>query len=294
MKGERGRLKRWSIDFIFSGPTLIAFATVLIVPFLYGVYLTLTNWNGLSNHHQFVGIANYLQTFQDQSFWVSMGVTVKYVIVTVVLVNVIAFALAYALTTGVKGQNIFRTTFFAPSLIGGIVLGFIWQFIFQNVIVYLGQILNMPALSNSMLATPSGAFWSLVLVSVWQYSGYMMIIYIAGLMAVPQELVDAASIDGANALIRLRAIVLPMIMPAIVVCVFLTLQRGFLNYDLNLSLTAGGPYGSTVMVPLYVYQQAFTSQNFGLGQAEAFVLFIIVAIISFIQVYVGKKQEVEA
>ena len=282
------------VDFIFGGPTLIAFTTVVIIPFFFGVYLTFTNWNGLSNNHRFIGWLNYTQVFLDQSFWISMGVTVKYVLVTVILVNIIAFALAYALTTGVRGQNMFRTTFFAPSLIGGIVLGFIWQFIFQNVITYIGQLFNSPLLANSLLATSGGAFWSLVLVSVWQYSGYMMIIYIAGLMAVPQELVDAASIDGANAFMRLKTIVYPMIMPAVVVCVFLTLQRGFLNYELNLSLTSGGPYGSTVMVPLYVYQQAFTEQNFGLGQAEAFVLFLIVAITSFIQVYVGKKREVEA
>lgn len=290
---KRRRFKDFLVDILLSGPALVAFSTVVILPFIYGVYLTFTNWNGLSNDHHFVGLLNYVQTFLDQSFWISMGVTVKYVVITVLLVNVIAFALAYALTTGVRGQNVFRTTFFAPSLIGGIVLGFIWQFIFQNVITYIGQLFNIPFLANSLLATPGGAFWSLVLVSVWQYSGYMMIIYIAGLMAVPQELVDAASIDGANAFTRLRAIVFPMVMPAIIVCVFLTLQRGFLNYELNLSLTAGGPYGSTVMVPLYVYQQAFTQQNFGLGQAEAFVLFVIVAITSFIQVYIGKKREVE-
>ncbi|MFC4769785.1 carbohydrate ABC transporter permease [Effusibacillus consociatus] len=284
----------WKLQLIFSGPTLFIFFTVLIVPFLYGIYLTFTNWDGVSATHSFVGWKNYMSVFQDSNFWTSMFLTVKYVVLTVVLINVVAFFLAYALTSGVKGQSFFRAGFFIPNLIGGIILGFLWQFIFSNVLVYIGQHFPVGIFSTSWLADPDKAFWTLVIVTVWQYSGYMMVIYIAGLMNIPKDLLEAASIDGANGFVRLIKIVLPLLLPSIIVCVFLSLQRGFMVYDLNLSLTHGGPYKSTQLVSMYVYQKAFLSQQYGTGQSEAFILFLVVAAVTLFQVYFSKKQEVEA
>lgn len=279
---------------LFTGPTLFAFLTVMIVPFIYGIYLTFTNWDGIATTHTLVGFENYGKVFQDKVFWKSFGLTLKYVLFTVILVNGIAFLLAFGLTRGLKGQNIFRAGFFVPNLVGGIVLGLIWQFIFSNVLVFVGEKTGIPLFSTSWLADPQKAFWALVIVTIWQYAGYMMVIYIAGFMSVPNDVLEAASIDGANGWTKLRTMTLPLMVPSFIVCIFLTLQRGFMVYDVNLSLTKGGPFKSTEMVSMHVYEKAFLSRDYGLGQAEALVLFLLVAVITLLQVYFGKKMEVEA
>ncbi|GIP58343.1 sugar ABC transporter permease [Paenibacillus sp. FSL W8-0186] len=279
---------------LFTGPTLFAFLTVMIVPFIYGIYLTFTNWDGIATTHTLVGFENYGKVFQDEVFWKSFGLTLKYVLFTVILVNAVAFLLAFGLTRGLKGQNIFRAGFFIPNLVGGIVLGLIWQFIFSNVLVFIGEKAGIPLFSTSWLADPQKAFWALIIVTIWQYAGYMMVIYIAGLMSVPNDILEAASIDGANGWTKLRTMTLPLMVPSFIVCIFLTLQRGFMVYDVNLSLTKGGPFKSTEMVSMHVYEKAFLSRDYGLGQAEALVLFLLVAVITLLQVYFGKKMEVEA
>lgn len=279
---------------IFAGVTTVAFFTVIIIPFAYGIYLTFTNWDGISANHNFIGFHNYIQAFKDKAFWSSFGLTLKYVFLVVVLVNVIAFLLAYVLTSDMKGQNFFRTGFFTPNLIGGIVLGFIWQFIFSNILVYIGTKFKIPIFTTSWLVDPHRAFWTLVIVTVWRNSGYMMIIYIAGFMNVPKDILEAASIDGANGFTKLINIILPMMAPAFTICLFLTIQKGFMVYDLNLSLTGGGPYLSTELVSMHVYNQAFLSEKYGTGQAEAFFLFLVVALISVIQVYITKQKEIES
>ncbi|ADM71940.1 Lactose transport system permease protein LacF [Paenibacillus polymyxa E681] len=291
---EKGVWNRLRTRLLFTGPTLFAFITVMIIPFLYGIYLTFTNWDGISTTLSLVGVQNYLAVFRDIEFWKSFGLTLKYVFYTVVLINVIAFMLAYVLTKGLKGQSIFRAGFFLPNLVGGIVLGFIWQFIFNNVLVYLGQHASIQSLSTTWLADPDKAFWALVIVTVWQNAGYMMVIYIAGLTGVPNDIMEAASIDGANSWTRLRKMVLPLMVPSFIVCIFLSLQRGFMVYDVNLALTKGGPFSSTQMVSMHVYEKAFLSRDYGVGQAEAFVLFLMVALITLLQVYFSKKLEVEA
>lgn len=294
MIAEKGVWNRLRTRLLFTGPTLLAFITVMIIPFLYGIYLTFTNWDGISTTLTLVGIQNYLAVFRDIEFWKSFALTLKYVFYTVVLINVIAFMLAYVLTKGLKGQSIFRAGFFLPNLVGGIVLGFIWQFIFNNVLVYLGQHADIQALSTTWLADPDKAFWTLVIVTVWQNAGYMMVIYIAGLTGVPNDIMEAASIDGASSWTRLRKMVLPLMVPSFIVCIFLSLQRGFMVYDVNLALTKGGPFSSTQMVSMHVYEKAFLSRDYGVGQAEAFVLFLMVALITLLQVYFSKKLEVEA
>jgi raffinose/stachyose/melibiose transport system permease protein len=291
---EKGLWNRLRLRLLFTGPTLFAFLAVMIVPFLYGIYLTFTNWDGISTTSSLVGFQNYVSVFQDTVFWKSFLLTLKYVFITVVLINVVAFLLAYVLTSGLKGQSLFRAGFFIPNLVGGIVLGFVWQFIFSNVLVFLGKELSIPLFSGSWLADPDKAFWAMVIVTVWQYAGYMMVIYVAGLMNVPKDILEAASIDGASLLTKMRKMVLPLMVPSFIVCIFLSLQRGFMVYDLNISLTKGGPFKSTEMVSMHVYEKAFLSRDYGVGQAEAFVLFLLVAVITIAQVYFSKKMEVEA
>lgn len=291
---DKGKWSQWRVRLLFTGPTLFIFLTVMIIPFFYGIYLTFTDWDGISVTQEMVGWANYFTVFQDKDFWLSFALTLKYVGMSVLLVNVVAFLLAYALTSGLKAQNFFRAGFFIPNLIGGIVLGFIWQFVFSNVLVQVGQKLGMVWLETSWLADENKAFWALVIVTVWQYAGYMMVIYVAGLMNVPRDVMEASSIDGATKLRTLFSIILPLVVPSFIICVFLTLQRAFMVYDVNLALTNGGPFGSTEMVSMHVYGKAFLSRDYGVGQAEALVLFLLVAVVTLAQVYFSKKLEVEA
>ena len=279
---------------MFALPGMFCFFAVLVVPFLYGVYLTLTDWNGVSKVKNFVGLKNFAGVMKDTQFWTSLLLTFKYVIVVVILVNVLAFAIAYLLTRGMKGENFFRAGFFTPNLIGGIVLGYIWQFVFSRVFVKIGETTGWSLFEVSWLSDPNKAFAALVLVSVWQLSGYMILIYVAGFMGLNEDVMKAAQIDGASGFVKLKNIIMPLMMSSITICLFLTLSRAFMVYDVNLSLTAGAPYGTTEMAAMHVYEKAFTSRQFGVGQAEALILFIIVACISGLQVYLTKKQEVEA
>lgn len=294
MNTEKTFFKKALTFSAFAGPTTIAFLTVIILPFIYGIYLTFTNWNGIDGTSQFVGFANYLEVFKDKEFWHNFGLTIKYVLYTVIITNAVAFFLAYILTSGVKFQNFFRAGFFTPNLIGGILLGFIWQFLFSNIFTYLGKTFEIPLFSTSWLSDPHKAFWAMVIVTAWQYSGYMMIIYIAGFMNVPKDVIEAAEIDGASASRKLKNIILPLMIPSFTVCLFLTIQRCFMVYDVNIALTKGGPFASTTMVSMHVYNKAFLSQQYGVGQAEAFALFICVALITVIQVFLSKRMEVEA
>ncbi|MBW8351381.1 sugar ABC transporter permease [Bacillus sp. IITD106] len=295
MYNEKRLIDKLKVFGMFAFIPLFAFTVVMLLPLVLGVIMTFTTWTGYSGSlFEFTGIKNYATAFTDKAFWESMGMTFKYVIVTIVLTNVIAFGLAMLVTNGLKGQNFFRMGFFTPNLIGGIILGFIWQFIFTRVIVYFGNSLDLPIFQASWLAETDKAFWTLVIVSVWQSSGYMMLIYIAGLMGIDRSLLEAADIDGANGWVKLLKIKMPLMVPAFTISLFLTLQRSFLVYDVNLSLTKGGPFRSTELIAMHVYNEAFLYQNFGPGQAKAFILFIIVAIIAITQVSIMKKLEVES
>lgn len=278
----------------FALPGMFCFFAVVIIPFLYGVYLTMTDWNGVAKVKNFVGLKNFVGVMKDGKFWTSLGLTFKYVIVVVLLVNIVAFLIAYLLTRGIKGQNFFRAGFFTPNLIGGIVLGYIWQFVFSRVFVNIGESTGWELFGVSWLSDPTKAFIALVVVTVWQLSGYMILIYVAGFMGLSEDVMEAASIDGATGWRKMKDIVMPLMMSSVTICLFLTLSRAFMVYDVNLSLTAGAPYGTTEMAAMHVYEKAFTSRQFGVGQAEALILFIIVACISGLQVYITKKKEVEA
>ncbi len=279
---------------MFAGVATFVFAAVVIVPFIYGLYLTLTSWDGVSLEKPFVGLANYQAAFADTVYWQALGRTAIYTIISVILVNVVAFILAFLVTSGVKGQNFFRAGFFVPNLIGGIVLGYVWKFVFNRAFVALGTSLSVGALSTSWLATTNGAMLCLIIVSVWQYAGYMMLIYVAGFMSVSNDVIEAAKIDGCTNIQTIIHISVPLMVSSFVQCLFLTLTRCFMVYDVNLSLTKGEPFGSSVMAAMHVYNQAFTYKNFGTGQAEALVLFVVCAVVGVLQVYIGKKAEVSA
>ncbi len=278
---------------MFAGPGTILFFCVVVVPFLYGLYLTFTSWDGVSRAKPFVGFQNFADAFKDKVYWQAMGRTAIYSIFAVILINIVAFFLAYLVTSGVKGQNFFRAGFFVPNLIGGIVLGYVWQFVFNRAFVAIGKAITGGA-ATSLLASPSGAMFALILVSVWQYAGYMMLIYVAGFMSVSKDVQEAAEIDGCTHSQAMWNVTVPLMRSSFVQCLFLSITRCFVVYDVNLSLTKGEPFGSSVMAAMHVYNQAFTYKNYGLGQAEAVILFLVCAIVGVTQVMVGKKGEVAA
>ncbi len=278
---------------MFAGPGTILFLAVVIVPFVYGLYLTLTSWDGTSLSKPFVGFENFANAFKDTTYWQAMSRTMIYSIFAVIFINIVAFALAYLVTSGVKGQNFFRAGFFVPNLIGGIVLGYIWQFVFNRAFVAIGNAISSGT-TVSLLSTPNGAMFCLILVSVWQYAGYMMLIYVAGFMSVSKDVQEAAMIDGCTPSQAMKNVTIPLMRSSFVQCIFLSITRCFVVYDVNLSLTKGEPFGSSVMAAMHVYNQAFTYKNYGLGQAEAVILFLVCAIVGVTQVMVGKRGEVEA
>lgn len=294
MKNMKRSLKNTRMYLLFAGPSTFIFFTVIIIPFIYGIYLTTTNWDGINETKEFVGFSNYLYVLNDPKFWDSFSVTIYYVFFSVLIINVIAFTLAYFLTSGILFQKFFRAGFFVPNLIGGITLGYVWKFIFSTALPTMAKKYGISFLSVSLLGNEDGAVWAMVFATVWQYAGYMMVIYIAGFMMVPKELLEASSIDGANSFQKLKSVTLPLMTSSFVICTFLSLQRAFMVYDVNLALTDGGPYGTTRMLSMHVYNEAFTASRYGSGQAEAFFLFLMVATVALVQVYFSQKLEVEA
>ncbi|MDP4084458.1 MAG: sugar ABC transporter permease [Bacillota bacterium] len=294
MKHRKKALANWGNAVLFLGPTTIFFAITVLVPFIYGIYLTLNKMDTPSDPLVFSGILNYVNAIKDADFWSSLWLTLKFVVATVFFVNLVGFGLAYLVTSGIRIQNSMRTAYFTPNLIGGLVLGYIWQFVFVQSLPAMGEKLGIEWLKLGWLGDPHMAFWALVIVTIWQTSGYMMIIFIAGLISIPRDLIEAATIDGAGPFRRLVNVTLPLMVPSFVVTIFLSLKNAFMVYDLNFSLTKGGPFNSTLMVSMHVVNKAFIESNYGTGQAEAIILFIIVAVVTGIQVYSSKKMEVEA
>ena len=273
---------------MFAGISTVLFAAVVIIPFIYGLYLTFTSWDGISKDKQFVGFANYIATFKDIAYWQALGRTVIYSVISVVLVNVVAFFLAYLLTSGIKGQNFFRAGFFIPNLIGGIVLGYIWQTLLNGLLSKWGQ----PLLALSA----KNGFIGMLILLCWQQIGYMMIIYVAGLNNVSPDLIEAAQIDGATSRQILFKIKIPMIMPSVTICTFLTLTNGFKMFDQNLSLTGGDPAKQSQLLALNIYDTFYARsgpQWKGIGQAKAVVFFILVVAIALIQLKATSSKEVQ-
>ena len=269
---------------IFLGPTFLAFIIGFIVPFLMGIYLSFCEFRTVTDA-KFNGLSNYLRAFQDAEFLHAFLFTALFTITTVILINVLAFAVALVLTKEIRGTNLFRTVFFMPNLIGGIVLGYIWQLIFNGILARYDLALK--------ISTTFG-FWGLVAVICWQQIGYMMIIYIAGLQSIPSDLNEAAEIDGANWWQRLWNVTIPNMMPSITICTFLTLTNGFKLFDQNLALTNGEPMNSTEMLALNIYRTFYGRVGWqGVGQAKAVVFFILVVGLGLIQLRATRSKEVQ-
>jgi raffinose/stachyose/melibiose transport system permease protein len=270
----------------FTLPTLIAFTISFFVPFLLGIYLSFTSFTTVTNT-KWVGMENYIRAFTDNADFLNAAVfTAKFALVSVVLINVIAFLLALVLTKAIRGTNIFRTVIFMPNLIGGIVLGYIWQLIINGILLPFGVDITFSG---------DYGFWGLIVLMNWQMVGYMMIIYIAGIQSIPGELIEAAEMDGANGMQVLTNVTIPMIMPAVTICTFLTVTNSFKLFDQNLSLTAGAPGKASAMLALDIYNTFYGRVGYeGVGQAKAVVFFVIVALMVFLQVRLTRNKEVES
>lgn len=269
---------------VFALPTLAAFSIGFLVPFIMGIYLSFCNFTTVTNA-KFVGLANYAAVFNDGGFLHALGFTVLFTIVSVLTINVFAFAVSMLLTRKMKGTNLFRTVFFMPNLIGGIVLGYIWQLILNGILGYFDKTLTFSA---------TYGFWGLVVLMNWQQIGYMMVIYIAGIQNIPGDVMEAAKIDGANKWQILKSITIPMVMPSITICSFLTLTNGFKLFDQNLALTAGAPSNNSEMLALNIYNTFYGRTGWeGVGQAKAVLFFIMVAAIAMIQLRATRSKEVQ-
>lgn len=274
------KLKNYSP--IFLGPIIIAFIISFIVPFIMGVYLSLCKFTTVENA-SLTGVKNYFDAFTDPDFLNALWFTVKFTVVSVITVNVLAFLLALVLTRGLHGSNLFRTVFFMPNLIGGIVLGYIWNLIINGVLGLFGVDITYSA---------QYGFWGLVILMNWQMIGYMMVIYIAGIQSIPTSLTEASKIDGANYSQTLKNIIIPMVMPSVTICTFLTLSNSFKLFDQNLALTNGAPGNQTTMLALDIYNTFYgTVGEQGIGQAKAVIFAVIVALIAFIQLRLTRSKE---
>jgi raffinose/stachyose/melibiose transport system permease protein len=289
------QLKKAGLFALFVGPVFLAFSIFVLIPFFLGMYYAFTDWNGVTGTINWVGLDNFKYLFtEDKQFQQSFLLTTKYTVASIILTNLVGFGLALLVTKKLKTSNILRTVFFMPNLIGGLILGFIWQFIFIKGFASIGQITGLSLFELPWLGNAQTAFWGIVIVSVWQGAGYIMIIYVAALQNVPQELIEAAKMDGANKWKVLRHITLPMVAPAVTICLFVTISASFKVFDVNLSLTNGGPFKSSEMLALNIYTEAFVNNRYGIGEAKALIFFVVVAVITIIQVMITKKREVEA
>ena len=270
---------------LFVLPTLAAFAAAFIIPFVMGIYLSFNSFTTVENA-KWVGFDNYVRAFSNKDFLNALWFTALFTLVSVITVNILAFLLAAALTRAIKGTNIFRTVFFMPNLIGGIVLGYIWNLLINGVLNYFGVDISYSA---------KYGFWGLVILTNWQLIGYMMVIYIAGLQNIPRDLGEAAEIDGATPWQKMKSVTIPMLMSSVTICTFLTLTNSFKLFDQNLALTAGAPARKTAMLALDIYNTFYGRAGWqGVGQAKAVIFFVIVALIAFAQLKITGDREVES
>lgn len=286
---------------LFISPVLFAFTMVIIIPFFIGVYYSFTDWSATSSSANWIGFDNYVTLFlESRQFIYSLIITIIYSLFNIVLINVVSFSLALLVTRGLKGQNIYRVGFFLPNLVGGLILGYLWQFIYNNAFVSIGETLGLSW--TSMLASRDLALLAVSITWAWQYAGYIMMIYVTAIQNIPMDLIEAAQIDGANPWQRLKNITLPMVAPAFTVTLFLTLINSFKQFDVNYSLTQGGPstlfdgvyIWGTKLISMQIYDTWASQLKPALAQAQAIIFFILLTIISVIQVRANKKKEIEA
>ena len=276
-------IRRWWA--LFALPTFAAFIIGFVVPFIMGVYLSFCEFTTVTDG-EWVGLKNYDKALQDKEFLHALGFSTAFTIVTTIVINVVAFAIAYMLTKAIKGSNLFRSVFFMPNLIGGIILGYIWLLLLNGILAHWGRSITFSGIYG---------FWGMVVLTCWQQIGYMMIIYIAGLQGLPGDVIEAAAVDGANGRQTLFNVTIPLMMPSITVCTFLTVTNGFKMFDQNLALTNGAPSNSSELLALNIYRTFYGRAGFeGVGQAKAVVFFIIVAVIALIQNKLTTSKEVAA
>ena len=296
------RTKRKLTEFLFLLPTLIAFIMVIIIPFILGIYYSFTDWQGTGAVSQMVGFENYKGIFQEAGFLHSFLVTLLFTVLNIITVNVVAFVISLLVISEIRGRNIYRAGFFVPNLIGGIVLGLVWQFIFSNILPSIGVSLGWEGLSKSLISNKDTVMFTMVTVNTWQYAGYIMLIYVAAIQGISKSVMEAAEVDGARYWTRVTRIQIPLMANAFTISLFLTLTNSFKMYDVNVALTNGGPIAmfmnkpvqASELLALNIYQTAFKYNNMAQGQAKAVIFFIVLTIFSIIQVSWNKSKEVEA
>ena len=296
------RTKRKLTEFLFLLPTLIAFIMVIIIPFILGIYYSFTDWQGTGAVSQMVGFENYKGIFQEAGFLHSFLVTLLFTVLNIITVNVVAFVISLLVTSEIRGRNLYRAGFFVPNLIGGIVLGLVWQFIFSNILPSIGASLGWAGLSKSLISNKDTVMFTMVTVNTWQYAGYIMLIYVASIQGISKSVMEAAEVDGARYWTRVLKIQVPLMANAFTISLFLTLTNSFKMYDVNVALTNGGPIAmfmnkpvqASELLALNIYQTAFKYNNMAQGQAKAVIFFIVLTIFSIIQVSWNKSKEVEA
>ncbi len=289
-----------TVNILFTAPCLFAFTMIIIVPFFFGLYYAMTDWNGVNNNVHFVALKNFHNLFSAPDFLYSFLITVAYTAINIVLVNAVSFVLSLIVTGKSRLRNFYRAGFFVPYLIGGIVLGYIWQFILNSILVQIGKTLGIAALQTSFLSLPGTVIWTMAAVNTWQYAGYIMLIYVAAIQSIPASLMEAAAVDGASYPTRVFRILIPMMANAFTISLFLTLTTSFKQFDMNLTLTNGGPATRFLDTPVKASQllamnifNTATANRMAEAQAKAVVLFVALVVIALIQVSVNKKKEVE-
>lgn len=289
-----------AVNILFTAPCVFAFVMVIIIPFFFGLYYSMTDWNGVNNDVNFVGFKNFQYLFSAPDFLHSFIITVAYTAINIVLVNVVSFVLSLIVTGKSRLRNFYRAGFFVPYLIGGIVLGYIWQFILNSILVEIGKSLSVQFLQTSFLSIPGVVVWTMAAVNTWQYAGYIMLIYVASIQSIPASLMEAASVDGANYPTRVFRILIPMMANAFTISLFLTLTTSFKQFDMNLTLTNGGPATRFLETPVKASQllamnifNTATANRMAEAQAKAVVLFVALVVIALAQVSMNKKKEVE-
>ncbi len=287
------KLKEYGWYALFTVPLLAIFATVVIIPFFIGIGYSFFAWDGLPlNPKIFVGLENFVKLFADKRFITTAGHTVLFTILAILTINVLGLAFALMVTTKLKVRNVARTMLFMPYLIGGLILGYIWKFILGDAFSAIGEATGLTGVFFNWLLNSRFALIGLVVVATWQMAGYIMIIYITGIQAIPEDVIEAASVDGAGFWRTLFHIKFPLLMPSFTICLFMTLSNCFKIFDVNFSLTGGGPNNATEMFAMNIYNEIFSLNNYGYGQAKAIIFFLVVASVTLVQVSITKKREV--
>lgn len=296
MKRQKAQTLRSRLEgAVFIGPALLVFVPIVVVPFIYSVVLSVMEWNGISDVVTFVGLKNYIRILStDADFRNAFWFTVRLTTVSAVVSNVLGLFFAALLTKKLRIRNWGRTALLLPNIMSGVILGYIWQFIFARAFPALGELLGWGFFQQNWLGTPQTAFWGIAIVSIWQWTGYTMIIYVAGINSISADIQEAAMLDGATGVQNFFRVTLPLIMPSVTICLFWTITRACTMFDLPFALTAGGPFRSSETIAMNIYTEAFTRNNYGLGSAKAIVFFAVVLVIAQLQVHFTSKQEVQA